>query len=67
LVNDQIASLKNEKSIAQESLTRLEEKYIKILSKTITLFGLALQLLLRQPKTLMSPLAMVEKDAIKLI
>jgi predicted nuclease with TOPRIM domain len=27
LVNDQIASLKNEKSIAQESLTRLEEKY----------------------------------------
>ena len=27
LANDTIASLKNEKSIAQESLTRLEEKY----------------------------------------
>jgi chromosome segregation ATPase len=65
-INDQIASLKNEKSIAQESLTRLEEN-IKILSKTIALFGLALQLLLRQPKTLMSPLAMVVKDAIKLM
>ena len=26
-VNDQVVSLKNEKSIAQESLTRLEEKY----------------------------------------
>ena len=26
-INDQIASLKNEKSIAQESLTCLEEKY----------------------------------------
>jgi hypothetical protein len=42
-------------------------KNIKILSKTIALFRLALQLLLRQSKTLMSPLAMIVKDAIKLM
>jgi hypothetical protein len=75
LVNDQVASLKNEKSIAQESLTSFEEKYCNLelllrQPKSIaqeSLFGLALQLLLRQLNTLMSPLAMVVKDAIRLM
>jgi hypothetical protein len=43
------------------------KKNTKILSKTIAPFGLTLQLLLRQPKTLMSQIPMVVKDAIKLM
>ena len=39
-VNDQLASLKNEKSVAQESLTGLEEKYQNLELSYNTLWAL---------------------------
>ena len=65
-VNDQVASLKNEKSIAQESLTSLEEKYQNLELNYSTLWA-STSTSLRQPKSLMSPLVMVVKDAINLM